>query len=221
MTRPPDIIDRAFRKMPGPVVGALLAVLLVLLLSLAVLLPAHAADLCLQYRSMLVREAQAVHGPDAPVPMFLGQLRQESSCRANITAGDSGRGLAQFMDATSRQVASKFPEIGPPAPYDPRWAIRAMVRYDGWIYRRVKGADVCNRWGAALKGYNAGPGYVLQAQAKSTQPGVWFGATEFVQTRQSPENFEYSRTYPRKIIFQHQLRYVEIGTPVCLQEPRS
>jgi soluble lytic murein transglycosylase-like protein len=213
--------ERVMRKLPTSVIGILLAVTIALLLGAAVLLPAHAADLCTQYVNMLTREAQAVRGPDAPTPMFLGQLRQESSCRAGVTASDNGRGLAQFMDATARQIAAMFPELGPPSPYDPRWAIRAMVRYDGWIYGRVKGADPCNRWAAALKGYNAGPGYVLQAQARSTQPDVWFGVTEFVPTRQSAANFEYSRTYPRKIIFHHQPRYLAIGLPVCLQEPRT
>lgn len=218
---PARVADRALRKLPSGVIAALLGAVIALLLGAAVLLPAHAADLCTQYVNMLTREAQAVRGPDAPTPMFMGQLRQESSCRADVTAWDNGRGLAQFMDATIKQVAAMFPELGPPAPYDPRWAIRAMVRYDGWIYRRVKGADACNRWAAALKGYNAGPGYVLQAQARSTQPEVWFGVTEFVTTRQSASNFEYSRAYPRKIIFQHQPRYLAIGMSVCLREPRT
>lgn len=179
----------------------------------------HAADLCDRYKPMLVREAQAVHGINAPAPMFLGQIRQESGCRADITAWDNGRGLAQFMDGTSTQATALFPELGPPDPYNPRWAIRALVRYDKWIYARVKGRDVCQRWGAALKGYNAGPGYVMQAQAKSPDPGTWFGVTEFVPTRQSAQNFEYSRTYPHKILFKHQPLYAPIGATVCLPRP--
>lgn len=195
----------------------LFAIAYVLLLVLALWQQADAADACLQYRAMVAREAQAVNGPDALVPLYLGQIRQESSCRAEVTAWDNGRGLAQFMDGTSRQVAGLFPEIGPPDPYNPRWAVRALVRYDGWIYRRVKGADVCNRWGAALKGYNAGPGYVLQAQANSPDPLTWFGITEFVPTRQSPANFEFSRTYPRKILFEHQPRYAAAGPTICMR----
>ncbi len=169
----------------------------------------------LQYRSTLTREAQFVYGPSAPVPMFAGQIHQESGWRADVTARDLGRGLAQFMDATADQVARSYPELGAPSPYDPRWAIRALVRYDGWIYRRVKGDTPCDRWGASLKGYNAGPGYVQQAQAKSASPGVWFGVTEFTPTRQSPQNFEYSRTYPRKILFRHQPLYAGWGAVTC------
>lgn len=179
---------------------------------------AKAADPSEPYRTMLVREAQAVYGPDAAAPMFAGQIAQESSWRPNVTAWDNGRGLAQFMDGTTKQAVSLFPELGPANPYDPRWAIRAMVRYDGWIYKKVKGDDSCQRWGAALKGYNAGPGYSMQAQAKSPSPGTWFGVTEFIPTRQSTQNFEYSRMYPRKILFQHQPKYAALGRVMCQKE---
>lgn len=191
---------------------ALAAIAVLMLLALG---SALAADPSAPYRSTLMREAQAVLGPDAPVPMFAGQIAQESSWRADVTAWDNGRGLAQFMDGTTKQVTAMFPELGPADPYNPRWAMRAMVRYDGWIYKRMKGIDSCERWGAALKGYNAGPGYSMQAQAKSPNPGIWFGVTEYVPTRQTPANFEYSRTYPRKILFKHQPKYAALGPLLC------
>jgi soluble lytic murein transglycosylase-like protein len=200
------------RKLSVAIMLACLAVLVGVLFAI----PAMAqSDPSAPYRSTLIREAQAVHGPDAPVPMFAGQIAQESSWRPNVTAWDNGRGLAQFMDGTTAQVSRTFPELGPPAPYDPRWAIRALVRYDGWIYKRVKGKDGCQRWAAALKGYNAGPGYVMQAQTKSPDPDTWFGVTEFIPTRQSPVNFEYSRTYPHKILFKHQPKYQTMGRMMC------
>jgi soluble lytic murein transglycosylase-like protein len=191
--------------------------LMVLSLAVLIALPfvARSADLCDQYRTTVVREARAVYGPDAPAPLFLAQARQESSCRADVTAWDNGRGLAQMMDGTTKQVSAMFPELGPAQPYNPRWAIRALLRYDGWIFRRIKGGDDCQKWGAALKGYNAGPGYVMQAQAKSPDPLTWFGVTEYVPTRQSATNFEYSRTYPRKILLQHQKHYADIGRVIC------
>lgn len=207
--------DRLLRRLPTAAIGTMLAFALGIALGVLAMLPAHASDLCLQYRGTVIREAQAVRGPDAPAPLFLGQLRQESSCRAGVTAWDTGRGLAQFMDGTSAQIARQFPELGPPAPYDPRWAIRALVRYDGWIYGRVKGSDACQRWAAALKGYNAGPGYVLRAQRRSPAPGTWFGVTERINAGQGAKNFEYSRMYPRWIIFKHQPRYVGLGQEVC------
>lgn len=196
------------------------ALVLIATATMAMCSGALAADLCEQYRSTLTREAQAVYGINAPVPMFAGQLRQESSCRASVTAWDNGRGLAQFMDGTSAQVVRSFPELGPAAPYAPRWAIRALVRYDGWIYDRVKGDTACARWAATLKGYNAGLGYVQRAQRQSAQPGVWFGVTEDINAGQSSQNFDYSRRYPRVILFTHQRIYMHWGRTVCLEESK-
>lgn len=175
----------------------------------------YAADPALPYRSTLIREAQAVYGLQAPVPLFAGQIRQESGWRAGVTAWDGGMGLAQFMGTTAQMISRAYPELGAPDPYDPRWAIRALVRYDGWLYARVKGATPCDRWAAALKGYNAGLGYVQRAQRQSSTPLLWFGHTELVNAGQSAKNFEYSRLYPHWIIYKHQPLYTSWGPRTC------
>ena len=172
-------------------------------------------NIMLKYRPIFTREAQAVFGINAPVAMFASQVWQESSGRESITASDGGMGLSQFMPTTSTFISQRFPELGPPAPYNPTWAIRAQVRYDGWIRNMVKGKDDCHRFAAALKGYNAGPGYVKQAQTKSPQPDIWFGVTEYIPTKQSAMNLEYSRTYPRKILFSHQKLFRSWGGVIC------
>lgn len=154
-------------------------------------------------------------GLNAPIPAFAAQIHQESTWRADVTAWDNGRGLAQFMDATAETVARNFPELGGPDPYNPRWAIRAMVRYDAWLLARVKGDTDCQKWAAALKSYNAGLGYVQRAQRQSSTPGIWFDATEWIKTGQSAQNFEYSRTYPHKILFKHQHIYADWGPMMC------
>lgn len=178
---------------------------------------ANAADNCTRFSALVVRESQAVHGPNAPAPRYMAQIAQESGCRPDITAWDNGRGLAQFMDGTAKMIPALCPGIGPVAPYDPRWAVRAMICYDVWLGKRVQGMTECQSVAAALKGYNAGLGYVQQAQTKSSAPGQWFGLTEFILTRQSPINFEFSRTYPRKILFQHQPKFRELGRLTCVQ----
>lgn len=198
-------------------VGLVAAIAMLTLFTVAVNI-ADAATIpnaALQHRATLVREAQFVYGPSAPVAMFAAQIHQESTWRADVTAWDNGRGLAQFMDATTATVVRNYPELGSPDPYNPRWAIRAMVRYDGWLLARVQGSNPCQRWAAALKGYNAGLGYVQRAQRASQTPGVWFDATEWIKTGQSAQNFEYSRTYPRKILFTHQPPYSGWGQLTC------
>lgn len=177
------------------------------------------ADISLQYRATLVRESQAVYGVQAPVPMFAGQIMQESGWRAGVTAWDDGKGLAQFMDATATMISRQYPELGAPDPYNPTWAIRALVRYDGWLRARVKGATPCEQWAAALKGYNAGLGYVQRAQQRSPKPAAWFGVTENINAGQSDKNFTYSRLYPRWILFTHQPLYLSWGVRTCGATP--
>ena len=175
---------------------------------------ALAAD-CRPYQKLLVGTAHRLFGLDAPITMFISQIKQESDCRPGVTAWDNGRGLAQFMDGTTDQVARLYPDLGTPEPYNPAWAIPAMLHYDAWINARVKGNTECDRWAATLNSYNRGLGYTQQAQKVSSAPGVWFGVTEHVTGRQSAKNFEYARMYPRWILFKHQQHFLDWGTPVC------
>lgn len=179
------------------------------------------ADPAEQYHRTLVHEAQFIFGIRAPIPMLAGQIRQESSWNAKVTAWDKGRGLAQFMDATSKQVSRQFPDLGPPDPYNPTWAIRSLVRYTSWLQHHVKGADQCQLSAAALKAYNAGLGHIQKAQRLSTNPTVWFGSTEDITTGQSATNFAYSRNYPRVILFRHQLMYKTWGPLTCVPLPKG
>ena len=165
----------------------------------------------LRHRATLIRTAQAEWGLNAPTATFAGQIHQESSWKAGVTAWDNGRGLAQFMDSTAGWLVKRYPALGQADPYNPAWAMRAMVIYDRWLVSQVQGVDECQRMAAALKGYNAGVGYVQKAQAVSPQPGIWFGVTENIPTRQSAKNFEYSRRYPHLVIEKHQPRYVAAG----------
>jgi soluble lytic murein transglycosylase-like protein len=147
--------------------------------------------------------------------MYLAQMEQESSCRVGIKASDGGEGVAQFMPNTANDISRLYPQLGTPQPYNTAWAIPALIRFDTYLGQHVKGADDCQRRAAALKAYNAGPGYVQQAQRKSPQPEIWFGVTEYVPTRQSAKNFEYSRLYPRWILLDRQPNYRLTGTYTC------
>jgi soluble lytic murein transglycosylase-like protein len=115
------------------------------------------------------------------------------------------------MDPTAEWVSERYQELGESQPYNPLWAIRAMVRLDAYNAGRVAAATPCDRWGAALKAYNAGLGFVLRAQKRSSTPGKWFGSTEKINAGQSAKNFEYSRLYPRWIIFKHAPNYSAWG----------
>ena len=179
-----------------------------------ILASAHAAQVPVaaqRYRPDLTREAQFIFGLAAPVPTLAAQIEQESGWKASVTAWDNGRGLAQFMDPTADWASHQFADLGPADPYNPRWAMRAMIRLDDFNAKRVAGTSPCDKWAAALKGYNAGLGFVQRAQKRSKMPAIWFGATELINAGQSPKNFEFSRMYPRWIIITRQAKYEAWG----------
>jgi len=63
----------------------------------------RAVDRCLDYKVEVRNASIQFLGPDYPYHYNLGQLQQESRCR-NVVSFDNGRGLAQFMDGTTRYV---------------------------------------------------------------------------------------------------------------------
>jgi len=193
--------------------------ILAFLLLMPVLAVAQVPAAALKYRADLIREAHFVLGLSAPIDYLAGQIQQESNWRPGITAWDNGRGLAQFMDPTAAWASQQFKDLGKPEPYNPLWAIRAMTRLDAYNTKHIKGNTDCDRWGAALKGYNAGLGYVQRAQKRSEKPGLWFGkyGVEQINAGQNAKNFEYSRLYPRWIIGKHAPKFVAWGKGITCE----
>ncbi len=113
---------------------------------------------CLKYRNQIIRESRVFIGKDAPYPLFLGQIEQESRCREGVTAFDGGMGLGQFMPATANDIHKKekaLQEISiKPIPYDARWNIRALILYDRNLYN----SGMCRGWYYAFRSYNGGQG---------------------------------------------------------------
>lgn len=174
------------------------------------------------YRSDIIRNARAVIGLDAPIALFAAQIHQESAWRPGAVSRVGATGLAQFMPATADWISTLFPELASNTPFNPSWALRALVRYDDWLYRRIRAADVCQRWAMALSAYNGGLGWIARdqrlASSKGLDPLIWFDAVETVNAGRSAANFKENRGYPRVIIYRHQTRYVQAGwgAGVCL-----
>jgi len=88
---------------------------------------AYALDRCKQY----VQDVRAAHtiqfGVMYPYWYGVGQLEQESLCRANVTAFDAGQGIAQFMPKTEAWIEELMSEQLDMM--NPRDAIRAQAFY--------------------------------------------------------------------------------------------
>lgn len=175
-----------------------------------------------RYQADLIREARAVFGIDAPIAMLAGQIHQES--RWNRYAKSAyAAGLTQFTPDTAVWISSVYKELGAADVYNPRWAIRALTRYDKRLYDQNKGATECDRWAFALAGYNGGQGWNIKDRKLATKQGknplVYWGQVETVNAGRRADFFKENRGYPKKILLQHQAQYVsfaQTGKKVCI-----
>lgn len=187
--------------------------------------PAYADDIptdAKRYQRTLIRTSHALWGLDAPVATFAGQIHQESRWRVNARSPVGAEGLAQFMPATSDWFAELYPShLGDRQPYNPGWALRAMVLYDKWLHARIQAACPCEKWAMVLSAYNGGLGWVYRdkrlASSKGLDPLVWFDSVERVNAGRSTANWKENRGYPRKILLRWEPLYERAawGNGVC------
>jgi hypothetical protein len=111
------------------------------------------ADRCQSF----VQEVRVQHikqfGLMYPYWYSVSQLATESACRADVTAGDGGRGLAQFMPKTSTYIQGLMGERLDP--YNPSHAMRMQAFY-------MKRIHTLENWDGGLwidfRIYNGGRG---------------------------------------------------------------
>lgn len=170
-----------------------------------------------QYRRLLVRAAHAEWGLDAPIATLAGQVHQESRWQRDARSPAGAQGIAQFMPATADWMAGLYPHsLGPAQPYNPGWALRAMVTYDRWLYDRNQAASSeCDRWAFVLSAYNGGQGWVNRdrrlASAKGADQLAWFTSVERFNSGRSAANFRENRHYPRAILLRWEPLYAAAG----------
>lgn len=162
-------------------------------------IPARAA----QYRAVLIREARAVWGLDAPAATFAAQIHQESAWRHDAVSRAGAQGLAQFMPRTAAWLPSVAPETGEPLPFNPGWSLRAVVVYDKWLWDRIEAASACDRWAMTLSAYNGGLGWLRRDQALAAEYGLDPARWEHVRlvnAGRSAASYEENRGYPARIL---------------------
>lgn len=164
-----------------------------------------------QYRRDLTRIAVSVWGVDAPVALLAAQIEQESAWRPGAVSWAGAKGLAQFMDATARDVAARYGG-GPPNPFDPRWAMSAQSRYlrelSGLVGRSRNDSE---RMAFALSAYNGGLRWVRARQGLSPDPGRCLGLTCDINPGIRPAAQRENREYPRRILLELMPRYHAAG----------
>lgn len=174
----------------------------------------------MQWRSELIRTARETWGISAPVADFAGQLHQESGWDPDAHSSVGAQGMAQFMPATAKWVSELYPQLRENTPYNPVWAVRALVQYDHQLWQNMIAKDDCQRMAFTLSAYNGGQGWVNRdkkmAASKGLDASVWFEHVEQVNAGRSEANWRENRHYPKKILFQYAPHYLQWGQASCI-----
>ena len=132
-------------------------------------------------------------------------------------------GLTQFTPATADWISQRFPyELGENQPLNPDWALRALARYDRYLWERaVPAATNCHRWAFTLSAYNGGEGWTRRdrkvADDAGADPSWWWGHVS-AYSRRSAAAFRENRQYPDRILLDMQRLYVTWGPGVSCEE---
>lgn len=199
----------------------LLAVLAAALLSIIILTlgiasaQAQVPQAAQAYKGLLKRNAHMLWGLDAPVATFAAQVHQESRWRPDARSPVGALGLAQFMPATAAWMGDVDPELRGAQSLNPTWALRALVRYDLWLWQRIKADDDCQRMAFTLSAYNGGLGWVYKRQRLGTEPGVCLGATCRINPGVSAASQRENEHYPEVILQRYEPLYASWGPGSC------
>lgn len=164
-----------------------------------------------QYKHTLRQQSHLVWGLNAPVASFAAQIHQESRWNASAKSPVGAAGLTQFMPATARWIAGMDGQLASGDVYNPRWALRALVVYDKWLYDRVAAVNPCEQLAFAMSAYNGGLGWVNKRKARSPKPLVCFGATCDINPGITAANQRENSNYPKLILKTHEAAYVRAG----------
>lgn len=207
-------LDKEQRKTARREFVLIVLVLLVAIFAWSTAARAQVPQAAQQYRADLTRTARVVWGLDAPVATFAAQLHQESGWRADAISRVGAAGLSQFMPATARWIGDIDPELRQAQPFNPGWALRALVVYDRHLYDLAPARFAArDRMWVALRAYNGGMGH-WNAEARST--GLRTPTREQVdaacgQARRAALHCPENLGYPHRILVVLQPRYALWG----------
>lgn len=168
-----------------------------------------------RYRNELTRQARLIWGLDAPIAVMAAQIHQESAWNKSAVSAVGAKGLAQFMPATAQWIPQIDKSLSSVYPSNPSWALRALARYDFWLYSRLKADTNCDRWAFTLSAYNGGLGWVLRDKKAANAAGdsrwLWWDNVEKYNAGRGNAQFLENRGYPRRILLMLTPRYQQAG----------
>lgn len=183
---------------------------------------AQVPERCYQYQKYLTQQARTVFGVDAPIAALAAQIQQESGCNALAVSPVGAQGLTQFMPATARELAQRYPtELGPADPNNWKWAIAAQVRYMHDLVPRPWRTP-CDWYAAKLSAYNGGEGWLNRdvamcrlkpidvANCDLCVADLWWENVELTpDRRRAAQYIRENRDYSRRILLTLEPLYVD------------
>lgn len=169
----------------------------------------------LEFRRDLIRETRFKWGLNGPSASFAAQIHQESRWNAGARSRVGAQGLTQFMPATAKWISEFDPQLAQNTPYNPQWAIRALVTYNKYLWDRVDAVNDCERLAFAMAAYNGGLGWTFKRKAIAEISGVspkrCFNQACDINPGITPANQRENQEYPRRILLKHEPMYVTAG----------
>lgn len=166
------------------------------------------------YREYLIKESRFVWGLEAPSSYFAAQIHTESLWNEKAKSFVGAMGLTQFMPETAKWIGSVYKELKDGSPYNPKWAIRAMVRYNKYHFDKIQAVDFENRLAFTFSAYNGGLGWVLRDKKKAKDYGYnpyqYFDNVEKVNAGRNKAAFKENRSYVT-LIFRREAVYKKHG----------
>lgn len=174
-----------------------------------------------RYKADTIRATRAVWGMSGPIAVFGAQIQQESGWNPAVHSKVAD-GLAEFTPATATWISGAY-HLGPAQPYNPQWALRALVTYDKDLSDRVRqipppATTACDQMAFTLSAYNGGIKWVSRDRATAAKFGIvntgtWFDAVDLFSTR-SAAAFKENRGYPKRILLTLQSEYASWGPTI-------
>lgn len=153
----------------------------------------------LEFREYLIKESRFVWGLTAPSATFAAQIHTESCWNERAKSPAGAMGLTQFMPKTADWIGSIYTELAEADPYNPYWAINALVLYNKYHFDKIQAVDFASKMAFVLSAYNGGLGWVLRDREKAKEygynPYCYFENVEKVNSGRSKKAFRENRNY--------------------------
>lgn len=171
------------------------------------------------YRHRVEQAVARAWGVEGSSARLAAQLHQESGFRANAKSRVGAQGIAQFMPATAKWIATVYPDdLGRFDPWNPQQSILAAALYDRWLFDRVApyGAtplSKCSQWAFTFRGYNGGERALSRERKLALQAGRDANDWKAVEPFRARAEWAHRENvgYPRRILLVLEPAYLAAG----------